>query len=141
MKSGKWKVVFNNFQFFVLLFLSITSIAPAYAYQECIITTDKKLSDIKIEHNDVIDVFPLVTIMNDKNTLVVHPLKEGTSRFIVTKGGKEKFVFNVTITRFETKINEVDGFDIFQIDTPPQNYEYELDTPPTEPQISEEKRS
>ena len=124
----------------LIFFLSAIPIS-AFAYQECIITTDKKLSDIKIEHNDVIDVFPLVTIMNDKNTLVVHPLKEGASKFIVTKGGKEQFVFNVTITRFETKIDEVDGFDIFQIDTPPQNYEYELDTPPVEPQISVEQRS
>ena len=124
----------------LIFFLSAIPIS-AFAYQECIITTDKKLSDIKIEHNDVIDVFPLVTIMNDKNTLVVHPLKEGSSRFIVTKGGKEQFVFNVTITRFETKIEEVKGFDIFQIDTPPENYEYELDIPPIDPELSEEKRS
>ena len=65
-----------------------------------------------------------------KNTLIVHPLKEGSSKFIVTKGGKEKLVFSVNVSKKETIIDQVDGVDIFQIDTPPVMYEYDLDEPP-----------
>jgi len=114
---------------FLIILLSAMPVS-VFAYQECLITTDGKLSDIKIEHNDIIDVYPLITIMNDKNTLIVHPLKEGSSKFIVTKGGKEKLVFSVNVSKKETIIDQVDGVDIFQIDTPPVMYEYDLDEPP-----------
>ena len=114
---------------FLIILLSAMPVS-VFAYQECLITADGKLSDIRIEHNDIIDVYPLITIMNDKNTLIVHPLKEGSSRFIVTKGGKEKLVFSVNVSKKETTIDQVDGVEIFQIDTPPVMYEYDLDEPP-----------
>ncbi|MBR1776774.1 hypothetical protein IJ750_06870 [bacterium] len=113
----------------ISLFLITLSVQ---AREDCIISNPEKLTDIKIEHNDVIDVFPLVTIMNEKNTLIVHPLKEGASRFIVTKGGKEKVVFNVKVEGDSTIIDEIQGFEILTIDCPPGyfEYEYELDEPP-----------
>ena len=114
---------------FLIILLSAIPIS-VFAYQECLITADDKLSDIKVEHNDIIDVYPLITIMNDKNTLIVHPLKEGTSKFIVTKGKKDKLLFSVNVGKKETIIDHVDGVEIFQIDTPPVMYEYDLDEPP-----------
>ena len=76
---------------FTLLFLLISY--QAHAFEDCVITTDEKLTDIEIEDNSVVDVHPLITIMNDKNTIVVHPLKEGVTYFSVKKGKKEKHVF------------------------------------------------
>ncbi len=112
---------------FLLLFL-IT--LPAQAFQDCVIFNDGKLSDISIEKNDIIDVYPLITVMNEKNTLMVHPLKEGVTRFCVLKNGKDKFMFNVEVRQDETIISENDGFDIFPVDEPPEVFDYELDLPP-----------
>lgn len=90
------------------------------------ISTDGKLSDISIEHNDIIDVYPIFTIMNEKNTLFVHPLKTGKTRFCVLKNGKQKVMFNVEVTEEGTTIGEVAGFEILVLDIPSYVEEAEL---------------
>ena len=114
----------------ILAILSILLIPQVFAYEDYVITNDSKLTDIKIENHDIIDVFPLYTVMNEKNTLIVHPLKEGCSRFTVLKNGKKIVVFSVKVEQDKTTIEDVEGFDIFAIDYPPEIYEYELDEPP-----------
>ena len=112
------------------LIIIIFSASATFAFEDCLISTNKKLSDIKIEDNTVIDVFPLYTIMNEKNTLIVHPLKKGNTRFSVIKNNKDIVLFNVKVAEDETRIEPIDGFDILQIDCPPNFYEFELDLPP-----------
>ena len=104
----------------------------AFAYEDCIITTNGKMTDISIQHNDIIDVFPLITVMNEKNTLIVHPLKKGKTKFSILKDKKDKYIFDVTVTEESTKIEPKEGFDILNIDCPPSSYEYyfDLDLPP-----------
>lgn len=112
---------------FTLLFLLISY--QAHAFEDCVITTDEKLTDIEIEDNSVVDVHPLITIMNDKNTIVVHPLKEGVTYFSVKKGKKEKHVFYVKVSENETIVSQREGFEVFNLDSPPPSFE--LDLPPT----------
>ena len=117
--------------FKILISLILLSI-PAYAYEDCIISTNGKLTDIKIQHNDIIDVFPMITVTNDKNTLIVHPLKEGTTKFTVVKNDKNKYLFSVNVKNDGTEITPVEGFDVLTVDCPPNTYEYffDLDEPP-----------
>ena len=112
--------------------LSIILVLPAFAYEDFIITTNGKLTDIKIQYNDIIDVYPLITIMNDKNTLFVHPLKQGATKFSVVKNEKEKIIFDVKVSSEGTEVSQREGFDILAIDCPPNAYEYlfDLDNPP-----------
>lgn len=115
----------------ILILLSIFSInLQAQAFEDYIITTDGKLTQIKIENNQIIDVFPLITVMNEKNTLIVHPLKEGSTCFSIKKNSTEGFLFHVKVTKDETFIAPVDGFDILPIDEPPIFLDYMLDEPP-----------
>ena len=69
--------------------------------------------------------------MNDKNTIIVHPLKEGESKFSVMKD-KKNVKFSVKVDNEKTIVSQEDGFDILAIDCPPapEIYEYELDEPP-----------
>ena len=136
MKNEKWKIKgiinkTNSFVYFLafILLLFFTS-TPAHAFEDCIIINNSKLTDIKIEDNSIIDVFPLITIMNEKNTLIVHPLKTGETRFSVLKDGKNIILFNVKVSEDQTYVEDVKGFEIFTIDCPPGIYEYELDAPP-----------
>ena len=117
---------------FLLLFSLI--ILPSQAFQDCVITTDGKLSDISIEQNDIIDVYPMFTIMNEKNILFVHPLKEGKTRLCVLKNNKNIVMFDVEVKPNETIISDEEGFEILSIDTPPEmanDEDFELDSPPT----------
>ena len=115
--------------FFLITLISL--FAPqAQAFEDYIITTDGKLTQISIENNQIIDVFPLVTIMNEKNTLIIHPLKEGITAFTVKKDGQEKFMFNVLVEEDKTEISPNDGFEILPIDEPPIIMDYMIDLPP-----------
>ena len=102
----------------------------ANAFEDCIIMNNGKLTDINIEDNTVIDVFPLITVMNEKNTLIVHPLKSGKTRFCALKNGKNLVLFEVEANDIETIINAPDGFEVFPIDPPNDEHEFELDEPP-----------
>lgn len=113
-----------------LLIIFLMLFSPVFAYQDCLVTTDGKLTDISIENNKLVDVYPLVTVMNEKNTLIVQPLKEGTTRFCVLKNNKNIVMFNIKITKNETFIDEVEGFEILPIDKPFKDEErFELDKP------------
>lgn len=112
------------------IFLMILTCAKVQAFQDCVITTDAKLTDIKIENHNIIDVCPLITIMNEKNTLIVHPLSVGQTRFCVLKNNKNIEVFNVKVEEDKTIIDEVEGFLIDTLDEPPEFFDYDLDIPP-----------
>ena len=114
----------------LLIALIFMSHLQAFAFEDYIITTNAKLTDISIEDNTVINVYPLITLMNDKNTLIVQPLKTGKTRFCLLKNNKDVVMFNVEVSENRTKIDTVDGFDILSIDIPPNVNILELDLPP-----------
>lgn len=109
-------LVFNPFQ-------------SVFAFEDYVIITNGKLTDISIEDNTIVDVYPLITVMNDKNTLMVSPLKIGKTRVCVLKNGKEKVMFNIEVMEDKTIIGEVKGFDILSIDEPDDG-SFVLDEPP-----------
>lgn len=114
-----------------LFLILCISVLPAQAFEDCVVSADGKLSDISIEKNDIIDVYPIFTIMNEKNQLYVHPLKEGKTRFCVLKNGKESVMFNVEVNEDNTVIDEVEGFEVLPVDFPPGAEEdLPLDLPP-----------
>ncbi len=115
---NKWLII--NLIFFSTL--------QAHAFEDYIITTKGKLTDISIENNKIVDVYPLITIMNDKNTLMVSPLNEGKTRVCVLKNGKEKIIFNIKVEKNKTFIDSVEGFKILSLDSP--HKEFILDEPP-----------
>lgn len=101
----------------------------ANAYEDYLIITNGKLTDISIENNTIVNVYPLITLLNDKNTLMVTPLKTGKTRVCVLKNNKDIAMFNIEVQKNKTIIDEVSGFDILSLDTPIQD-ELELDEPP-----------
>lgn len=114
---------------FVLILISFTTLASE-AFEDCIVTNNGKLTDINIEDNTIIDVYPLITIMNEKNTLIVHPLKAGSTRFCALKNNKTVVLFEVTVDEFETKITAPEGFEALTIDPPDDDLDFILDEPP-----------
>lgn len=116
-------------KFFLIALIFFTSL-QAQAFEECIITTNGKLTDIKIEDNTVINVYPLITVMNDKNTLFVKPLKVGETDFSVLKNGKHFQNFKVKVSEEKTVISEAKGYIVLSLDVPPNVFNFVLDKPP-----------
>lgn len=114
---------------YLLIVLLIIFGLEAQAFQDYVIITNGTLTDINIENNSIIDVYPLVTIMNNKNTIFVQPLQEGQTTFSILKNRKEKFIFDVNVETTKTTINNITGFEILAIDEPSEE-DFILDEPP-----------
>lgn len=115
-------------KFLTIIFILCFSL-QAQAFEDYIITTNGKLTDISIENNKIVDVYPLITIMNEKNTLMVSPLQVGKTRVCVLKNNKEKIMFHIEVEEDKTTIKEVEGFEILSLDSPNEE-DFILDEPP-----------
>lgn len=115
----------------ILTLLIICFGIQAYAFEDYVINSDGKLTQIWIEDNKIVDIYPLITIMNEKNTLIVHPLKEGETTFSIVKNGKQKTTFYVRVDKDKTYVSPLDGYNVLSIDLPPQKEDLGfLDMPP-----------
>lgn len=110
----------------ILTILSLLSL-QAQAFEEVVVSSNAKLTDIKIKDNSIINVYPLVTIMNEKNTLFFEPLGIGNTEVCILKDEKNLVVFNVEVKEDETIVECAEEFDVLAIDLP---HELTLDLPP-----------
>ena len=113
----------------ILTTLIFLTALQAQAFEDFILSTDSKISNIKIKDTSVIKINPLTTILNEKNTLFIIPQKIGETSFSLQKGDKI-FNFNVVVKDNETIISETDEFEIVSLDTHPQILDCEIDLPP-----------
>lgn len=116
---------------YALLMLIFLISLEAQAFEDVVIMSDGKLSDIKIEDSSVAEIYPLVTIMNEKNMLIVHPLKSGSTEFCVLKDGKNLSLFTVDINEETTSVISPAGYEVLTLDAPEFDENLEIDLPPT----------
>ena len=121
--------------FIAILTGTMLSCSAVFSYEDCIIASDGKLTNIKIEDNTVVDVCPLITIMNEKNILVVHPLKTGQTKVCILKNDKEIIDFEVNVKDQETIVEEVEGLEVLTLDAPDEPIE--IDEPPLLEEVKE----
>lgn len=114
---------------FIIALISIISL-QAHAFEEVILSTDGKISNIKIKDTSVININPLRTIQNKKNILFISPIKIGETSFSLLKNGKEEFSFNVIIEENKTIVETAKGFEITSLNVPPEILDCEIDQPP-----------
>ena len=90
----------------ILLCIVILS-SKVYAFEDAIIFADGKITDISIENSKIVDILPLITVMNDRNTLIIHPLSIGNTKVSVIKDNKEK-ISEITslMNLYQKKIEE-----------------------------------
>ena len=119
-------------KFFLILTIFLTaqllSCSAANAYEDCIISSDGKLTDIKIKDESIIKILPIVTIMNEKNMYRIEPLKEGKTQVCVLKNDKDIIDFEVRVKPDETIVSEAEGIEFLTLDEPEEAVE--LDMPP-----------
>ena len=104
------------------------TIQSTYAYEDCILSSDGKLGNIKVNNSSIADIYPVITISNEKNMFIIHPLKEGKTKISLVKNDKNSISFNITVKKNETIAEDVDGIEILTLDEP--DLPIELDAPP-----------
>lgn len=71
---------FKNILFTTVLMLLSANIVSAENY---IMLSNESITAVDCSNPDVISVKPLSTLMNDKKTIIISPLKDGTAEFKV----------------------------------------------------------
>ena len=97
----------------ILIFLIFLTALQAQAFEDFVLSTDGKISNIKIEDNSIVNINPLTTILNEKNTLFIIPQKLGETSFSLQKNN-ETFKFSIKIDEEETTISEIDAPPVFR---------------------------
>ena len=115
-------------KYLLILLIFLTSL-QTYAFEDCIITTSEKVSEIKVEDNSILNAYPLVTIENNKNIIFINPHKVGETKVFITKSDNEKTTLSIKVTASETFICTGQDFEALSLDTPPEWLE--IDLPPT----------
>ena len=113
----------------IIIALILTSGLQTYAFEDFIVTTDHKIVSIETEDKTMLDVYPITTIMNKKNTIFFHPIKEGETKVHLKNEKEKEFIFNIIVSSETASIENVEGFEIISIDNPPEAFE--IDLPPT----------
>ena len=113
----------------IMILLIFFSALQANAFEDLILSSNEKMTDIKIENNQIINIHYLTTILNEKDTIFINPINIGETSFSLIKAN-EKYTFNIKVDEDETFINNIEGFEIVSLDTPPQILDFEIDPPP-----------
>lgn len=115
-------------KFLIFLFILCFSL-QVQAFEDIVLSTDGKITNIKIKDTSIININPLTTIQNERNILFITPLKTGETTFSLIKDD-EKYDFNIKVEKNKTILNENDEFEILSLDIQPEILDCEIDLPP-----------
>ncbi len=110
-----------------VLICCLLGTSTAYAYENCIITSDNPITSVENKTPGIISIQEITTIMNDRNTVIIECLKEGSGEFTITSGGKES-KFNIKISANKSEMKGSTGYNWYVLDMAPGVFE--LDPPP-----------
>lgn len=122
------KTIIKKFFFIGILLLSSTICFAAENLEipvgnDYLITSDAKIIKSTVEDSKILTLSSFFTIYDEKNVLLLHPLKAGKTRFTIAL--KDKTInFNVTV-RANKKATDGEtikknNFEIMQLDSPPK---------------------
>lgn len=87
-----------------------------------LISTDKNITSSFVSDNSIVTLSPFFNIFNEKNVLLLHPRKEGKTKFSIFIGNDDN-IFDVTVKPNSTKANDTTFkkgvFEIMLLDSPP----------------------
>lgn len=99
---------------FLLMFLIFT-IPQAYGFEDYIIVSDAPVSSIIWSDDDVLSAFPMLTIDNKKDTIILMAKKEGKASITIqTDLGNSQI--DVEVRPDKTILSDVEGFTYFNLD-------------------------
>ena len=104
----------------IMSLLIISSfLAPCHAYENYMLMTDKKVTNIKVSNEDVITVKPIVSLNCDGNSMMIIPRSVGRSNLSFCKG-KKRIKLWVIVKANKTCIKKVNGVKVVPMGLPPE---------------------
>ena len=110
--------------FFLIVFcLTLKS----FAFEDYILLSEKPIKKVISSNQEVIVANVLVTIMNEKNTVIIKSKSKGKAILTLTIDD-EKFEIPIEVKDNKTVFKKNPLFEILKIDLPPESFE--IDLPP-----------
>ena len=103
----------------ISLLIVISFVAPCHAYENYMLMTDKKVTNIKVSNENVITVKPIVSLKCEGNSMMVIPRNIGCSNLYFCKG-KKRIKLWVKVKENKTCIKKVNGVKAVPMDLPPE---------------------
>ena len=131
-------------KFFLLLIISsqILSLNLCMASEQVsvklgsdyLIMSDKCIKNTLLSNPEILTLSPFFTIFNEKNVILIHPLKQGSSDLTVLfDKNYESFKIQVEpkTSKIPNQTIKIGDLEIVLLDSLPQNEDFEIDKPPT----------
>jgi hypothetical protein len=99
-----------------IMFICSANIAFADSY---IVVSDLPISDVKCEDSTIISIRALTTLSNEKKSLIITSLKDGSTQFTLTMKNKP-YSYKVDVKNGVAQIKGDNVVKILPIDLPPE---------------------
>jgi hypothetical protein len=105
----------------LIIFLILMLPLQTFAFEDYLILSDKPVSSITWSDDNILSAFPLLTIDNKKNSIVVRAKTEGFA-ILTIETDKSNANIEVKVTKDKTILSAVEGFTYFVLDKPEENW-------------------
>jgi len=98
-----------------------------------LIMSDDCVKNTLLSNPEILSLSPFFTIFNEKNTLLLHPMKQGSSDVtILFDKTYDSFKIQVLpkTSKLPDKTVKMDGLEILLLDSMPVHEEFDIDQPP-----------
>lgn len=102
-------------------------IPKVFAFDDYVVHTTKPVSKVVSSDRNIVTANVLVTIMNEKDTILISPKSEGKA-ILIFEFKDETITVPVTVKKNRTVFKKNTGLDFVKLDPPPQLFQ--IDLPP-----------
>lgn len=107
---------------FILTILLLSS--PVFAFEDYMIISNHPVKFVRAQDKEILDVFVLSTIDNQKKNIIITPKKVGKTKIVVNFANNEDSEkIDVKVTENRTFMNVPSDFKLFLLDVPPKAVE------------------
>lgn len=114
--------------FYLVIALICTIFIPkVFAFDDYVVHTTKPVNKVVSSDRNIITANVLVTIMNEKDTILISPKGEGKA-ILIFEFKDETITVPVTVKKNKTIFKKNTGLEFVKLDPPPQLFQ--IDLPP-----------
>lgn len=113
--------------YFVIILTCAIFIPKVFAFDDYVVHTTKPVNKVVSSDRNIVTANVLVTIMNEKDTILISPKSEGKA-ILIFEFKDETITVPVTVKKNRTVFKKNTGLEFVKLDPPPQLFQ--IDLPP-----------
>ena len=111
--------------YFVIILTCAIFIPKVFAFDDYVVHTTKPVNKVVSSDRNIVTANVLVTIMNEKDTILISPKSEGKA-ILIFEFKDETITVPVTVKKNRTAFKKNTGLEFVKLDPPPQLFQINL---------------